>query len=130
MDRKISRPDVDEGLDMESYAAPRTHSAGDNSGQRAPAWGSGVVTGSGAGAGGGGNPEDFDTDSAGGAGRHLSPTGPKGSDLSGQAPLTRDEDPLLDLSRVENDAEETSDAGRPTTDHDPKGWRADPASKP
>jgi len=43
-------------------------SASDNRGQRAPAEGSGVVTGSGAGAGGAGGGEDFDSDPAAGGG--------------------------------------------------------------
>lgn len=47
-----------------------------------------------------------------------------------QTALKSDENPLLDLSRVRNDADDTSDAGRPTTAHDAEGWRATPPSKP
>jgi hypothetical protein len=37
---------------------------------------------------------------------------------------------LIDLSLVPNDADDHSDDGRPTTDHDAKGWRETPAAKP
>ena len=72
MDRRLSRPDVDEDLDMDRVQPPRTQGHADNCGKRALP-GSGVVVGSGAGAGGGGNPEELDDDSAGGGGRDISP---------------------------------------------------------
>lgn len=46
-----------------------------------------------------------------------------------QTPRVQD-DSLIDLSRAPNDADDTSDAGRPTTDHDAAGWRKTPAAKP
>jgi hypothetical protein len=42
----------------------------------------------------------------------------------------KDIDPLVDLSRVPNDADDPSDKNRPTTDHEAKGWRATPPVKP
>lgn len=47
-----------------------------------------------------------------------------------QAPLLRDQQPLVDLAKVKNDADDPSDADRPTTDHEAKGWRAIPAGNP
>jgi hypothetical protein len=46
-----------------------------------------------------------------------------------QTALTAD-DPQVDLSLAPNDADDDSDAGRPTTDHDTVGWRSTPPSKP
>lgn len=51
-------------------------------------------------------------------------------DAASQAPRTEDDARVVDLSEVPNDADDRSDAGVPTTDHDPVGWRADPPSKP
>ena len=43
-------------------------------------------------------------------------------------------DPLDEVRPVAaclpNDADDTSDAGLPTTDHDDVGWKADPLAKP
>ncbi len=43
-------------------------------------------------------------------------------------------DPLDEVRPVAaclpNDADDTSDAGKPTTDHDATGWRAEPIAKP
>jgi hypothetical protein len=50
--------------------------------------------------------------------------------VSLETPLKQDEDPLVDLSRVPNDADDKSDTGRPTTDHEAEGWRATPPLKP
>jgi hypothetical protein len=47
-----------------------------------------------------------------------------------QTPLKRDAEPLIDLARAPNDADDTSDAGCPTTDHEAEGWRALSPSKP
>jgi len=47
-----------------------------------------------------------------------------------QTPLLRDRQPLVDLAQAGNDADDQSDAGRPTTEHDAKGWRAIPAGNP
>lgn len=47
-----------------------------------------------------------------------------------QAPLLRDQQPPIDLAEVANDADDRSDADRPTTEHDAKGWRAIPAGNP
>lgn len=42
----------------------------------------------------------------------------------------RTEDAPGDLSAAPNDADDTSDAGRPTTDHDAEGWRSKGPSTP
>lgn len=47
-----------------------------------------------------------------------------------QTRLKVDEDPLADLSAAPNDADDTSDADRPTTDHRAEGWRSTPPAKP
>lgn len=47
-----------------------------------------------------------------------------------QSPLVRDKEPPLDLSSVRNDADDQSDADRPTTDHEAEGWRDLPPAKP
>ena len=43
-------------------------------------------------------------------------------------------DPLDEVRPVAaclpNDADDTSDAGKPTTDHEAAGWRAEPLAKP
>jgi hypothetical protein len=50
--------------------------------------------------------------------------------LATQTRLTEDDDPPVDLSLVPNDADDKSDAGLPTTDHEAKGWRKTPNAKP
>ena len=47
-----------------------------------------------------------------------------------QTRLVKDQNPLADLSEAPNDADDASDAGRPTTDHEAEGWRATPPAKP
>ena len=47
-----------------------------------------------------------------------------------QTPLVADVDPPIDLAKQPNDADDTSDAGCPTTDHKAEGWRATPPAKP
>lgn len=47
-----------------------------------------------------------------------------------QTKLLGDKDPPIELSRLPNDADDTSEAGRPATDHDEKGWRAASPVKP
>jgi hypothetical protein len=44
--------------------------------------------------------------------------------------LVADADPLFDLTNAANDADDKSDAGKPTTDHEAEGWRATPPAKP
>jgi hypothetical protein len=44
--------------------------------------------------------------------------------------LVQDGDPLTDLTDAVNDADDKSDAGRPTTCHEAEGWRAISPSKP
>ena len=74
MDKKLSKPDLDEDVNLDSIPPVRKTSDGNNVGRK-PAPGSGVVVGSGAGAGGGGNPEDFDDDPVAGGGKlDIAPT--------------------------------------------------------
>jgi hypothetical protein len=47
-----------------------------------------------------------------------------------QTRLTTDKNPLIDLTDAPNDADDRSDAGLPTTDHEAEGWRATPPAKP
>ena len=47
-----------------------------------------------------------------------------------QSPFIKDAVPPEDLARAPNDADDTSDAGMPTTDHEAEGWRKEPPSKP
>lgn len=44
--------------------------------------------------------------------------------------LSTDASPRVDLAKAPNDADDTSDAACPTTDHDAQGWRATPPAKP
>jgi hypothetical protein len=47
-----------------------------------------------------------------------------------QTELVKDRTPLSDLTHARNDADDRSDAGCPTTDHEARGWRATPPAKP
>ena len=47
-----------------------------------------------------------------------------------QTRLMNEENPLVDLTSAPNDADDQSDAGLPTTDHEAAGWRATSPSKP
>lgn len=54
----------------------------------------------------------------------------RGIDLRDQTPLEKDKALIEDLSCKPSDADDGSDAGRPTTDHDATGWRAIDPVKP
>ena len=58
------------------------------------------------------------------------PRNKRALDIPQQAALVRDMDRLIDLACLPNDADDHSEAGRPTSDHEAEGWRATPAGKP
>ena len=47
-----------------------------------------------------------------------------------QSPRLEDAEPLADLARAPNDADDQSDAGQETTCHRAEGWRKDGPAKP